>query len=291
MTTAPSVHAFKEGDMALLVDRKNRHYLLRLQAAGAFHSHVGVLPHAEIIGQEPGGWYRTTRGQTLLCVRPTFSDYVQEMPRVTQVIYPKDLGAILMLADVFPGARVMTAGLGSGALTIALLRAVGERGTVIAYEIEKNYVERGLRNVRAMVGDATNLRAHVGDVYTSIPDTGLDRIILDVPEPWSAVPHVAGALAPSGLFLGYLPTILQVHKLVEALHADGRFQMVDSVEVLMRGWHVTTQSVRPAHRMVAHTAFLVTARRCQPRPGPAPEVVDEAVAEVAEEGPVGQDAP
>ena len=290
MADGPDI--FKEGDRALLVDRKNRHYMIALQAKGQFHSHVGVLPHAEIIGQPPGGWYRTTRGQTLLCVRPTFSDYVQELPRVTQVVYPKDLGAILMLADVFPGARVMTAGLGSGALATALSRAVGERGTVIAYEIEKTYIERGLRNVHTVIGEGGNVEARLGDVYQSIPDRDLDRIILDVPEPWSAVANVAEALAPSGIFLGYLPTVLQVHKLVEALRADGRFQMIDTVEVLIRGWHVTTESVRPSHRMVAHTAFLITARRCQPRPGPVPEpVVEESTTEDTRADPPEDSAP
>ena len=256
---------FQEGELALLVDRKNRRYLVTLRGDRAFHSHVGALPHSEVIGSEPGSWFRTSHGQALLALRPTFADYVLEVPRVTQVVYPKDLGAILVLGDIFPGALVVEAGLGSGALTAALLRAVGERGRVVTYEIEEGYVARGLQNVRAVVPDTSNLEVRLGDIYQGIAERGVDRVVLDVPEPWHVVPHAAEALVPSGVFLSYLPTILQVHRLVEALHQDGRYQMVETVEVLLRPWYVTAQSVRPVHRMVAHTAFLVTARRCRPR--------------------------
>lgn len=276
---------FQEGDMALLIDRKSRRYLLTLRADRAFHSHVGVLPHSEIIGATPGAWFRTSKGQVLLAVRPTFADYVQEMPRVTQVVYPKDLGAILMAADIFPGALVVEGGLGTGALTAALLRAVGPGGRVVVYEIEPTYIARGLENVRAAVPDIANLEVRTVSIYEGIAERGADRVVLDVPEPWHAVPHVAEALAPSGVLLCYLPTILQVHQLVLALQRDGRFQMVETSEVLVRPWHVTEHSVRPVHRMVAHTAFLVAARRCQPRPvAPAPAEDDGAPDDVLDTG-------
>lgn len=281
---------FREGDLALLVDRKGRRYLVTLKGEGTFHSHLGALPHQAIIGQEEGGWFLTTQGQPLLAVKPTLGDFILEMPRVTQVVYPKDLGAILVFGDIFPGACVLEAGLGSGALTLALLRAVGETGRVISYEIREDLVERAMRNIRSLAPHIHNLTIKVGDVYEGIEERGVDRIVLDVPEPWRVVPWAAEALVPGGVFLSFLPTVLQVHQLVETLKADTRFQLIETVEVLLRPWYVTKRSVRPTHRMVAHTGFITTARRCAPEPSreqPSGVMEGAPAEETGEEGENG----
>ena len=263
---------FQEGDLALLIDRKGRRYLLTLDKGSTFHTHVGTLPHKEIIGEEQGGWFRTSLGQSLLAIKPTLSDYVLKMPRGSQVIYPKDLGNILVLADIFPGATVVEAGLGSGALTATLLRAVGERGQVITYEVREDMVEGAMKNVASLVPDTSRHHLNLGDIYEGIQETEVDRIVLDVPEPWHVVPWAGQALSMGGIFLSFLPTVLQIHQLVEALTSDTRFQLIETVEVLLRPWSVTHRSVRPAHRMVAHTGFITTARRCTPKGMAAPEV-------------------
>lgn len=254
---------FREGDQALLVDRKGRRYLLTLNAMQTFHTHAGALPHVAIIGRESGG--RLSAGsQRFLALKPTLADAIQEIPRATQVIYPKDIGPILVYGDVFPGARVLTAGLGAGALTLALLAAVGERGQVIAYEIREDVAEKGRRNLMRRNPVSQNLTIRMQDVYQAIEEQELDRIILDVPEPWQVVPHAAEALVPGGILLSYVPTVLQVHQMALALQEHPNFDMVETFETLLRPWHVTRRSVRPTHRMVAHTGFITTARKCSP---------------------------
>ena len=272
---------FQEGDLALLIDRKGRRYLLTLSTESTFHTHVGTLPHKEIIGQEQGGWVHTSRGQSFLAIKPTLGDYVLAMPRGSQVIYPKDLGNILMLADIFPGATVVEAGLGSGALTSALLRAVGETGRVITYEVRDDMVAKAMRNISVLAPNPCSHTLKMGDIYKGFHEQDVDRIVLDVPEPWHVVPQAAEALMMGGIFLSFLPTILQVHRLAQALTSDSRFQLIETVEVLLRPWSVTQRSVRPAHRMVAHTGFITTARRCVPKAGATLETIDEG----APEGP------
>ena len=273
--------AFQEGDLALLIDRKGRRYLVPLAEEGTFHTHVGTLPHTQIIGREQGESFRTSHGQSLLALKPTLADYVMSMPRASQVIYPKDLANILILADIFPGATVVEGGLGSGALTATLLRAVGETGRVITYEVREDMIGRGSANIRVLVPVPTNHTLHLDDIYLGIHEQDVDRIVLDVPEPWHVVSRAAGALAMGGVFLSFLPTVLQVHRLAQALESDSRFQLIETVETLLRPWNVTQRSVRPAHRMVAHTGFITTARRCAPRTGASPTVETED----AREGP------
>ena len=256
---------FQAGDLALLLDRKSRRYLVTLAPEQVFHSHLGRLAHDGLIGNSVGGWYRTDRGHTLLAVRPTLGDFVRQMPRGPQIIYPKDLGNIIAFADVFPGATVVESGLGSGALTAALLRAVGESGRVITYEIDESVVPRAMQNIRRVIPNPANLTVKVADVYRSIEEEQVDRVVLDLPEPWQAVDAVARALVMGGIVISFLPTVLQVHQLTGQLQADGRFQLIETVETLLRPWHVTERSVRPAHRMVAHSGFLTTAVRCRPR--------------------------
>ncbi len=182
------------------------------------------------------------------------------MPRGAQVIYPKDIGPILILADIFPGARVLESGVGSGALTNALLRAIGPTGSVTGYEIREDFAARALENVHGFLGTDVPLDVQVRDIYEGIDEREVDRVVLDLPEPWRVVKHAADALVPGGILLAYLPTILQVGRLREEL-VSAPFGMIESLEVLHRTWHVEGQSIRPDHRMVAHTGFLTVARR------------------------------
>ena len=261
---------FRTGELALLLDRKSRRYMVTLKDDDTFHSHLGRLQHGQLIGGSVGGWYRTDRGHTLLAVRPTLGDYVRQMPRGPQIIYQKDLGNIVSFADIFPGATVIEGGLGSGALTAALLRAVGREGRVITYEIDESVLPKAMRNINRVIPDASNLEVKIGSIYEGIEERDVDRVVLDVPEPWQAAETIADALVMGGVMLSFLPTILQVHRLGGALEQDGRYQLVESMETLLRTWHVTERSVRPDHRMVAHSGFLTTAVRCQPRPGGRP---------------------
>lgn len=276
---------FREGDTAMLIDRKGRRHTIRLSPEGALHTHVGVLAHQDIIGRNQGCWLRSTMGQVFLALKPTLGEYAQHMPRATQVIYPKDLGNILIMADIFPGCRVVEAGLGSGALTMALLQAAGPRGCVTSYEVRTGQIPKVRSNMDAYLGDTDNLQVREGDIYQGIEEQDVDRVVLDVPEPWHVVAHAAEALKPGGILLCFLPTVLQVHRLTGALEDDRRFQLVETVETLLRGWHVTQQSMRPAHRMVAHSGFITTARRCDPRPsGPMPAVGANDAEEEASDG-------
>jgi tRNA (adenine57-N1/adenine58-N1)-methyltransferase len=254
-----SPRPFRIGDRVLLVDTKRRRYLVTLAEGGTFHSHGGTLAHTDLIGRDEGLSVRTSLGLRMTAVRPTLAEYVLKMPRGAQVIYPKDLGPILMLADVFPGARVLESGVGSGALTTALLRAVGASGRVTGYEIRDDFAVRAQRNVEGFLGPDQPLDVHVRDIYEGIDESELDRVLLDLPEPWRVVKHAAHALRPGGILVAYLPTINQVARLREEL-VGSAFGMADTVEILQRSWHIEGASVRPDHRMVAHTGFLTSAR-------------------------------
>ncbi len=193
--------------------------------------------------------------------RTDHADFVLKMPRGAQVIYPKDLGVLLLWGDVYPGATVLEAGTGSGALTMTLLRAVGPAGRVISYEVREDFARQARRNIERLLGTVQNLTLRAHDIYTGIPDRPVDRLFLDLPEPWRVVPHAAEALRPGGVWVSYVPTVPQVAQTVAALRAENRFAVGETVEALVRPWHIDGQSVRPAHRMVAHTGFITTARR------------------------------
>jgi tRNA (adenine57-N1/adenine58-N1)-methyltransferase catalytic subunit len=261
---------FAAGDRVLLVDNRRRRHLIVLAAGGQFHTHAGVIEHDDVIGRPDGSIVRTTRGARLTAWRPTLAEYVLEMPRGAQVIYPKDIGPILILADIFPGARVLESGVGSGALSSALLRAVGPAGSVTGYEIRDDFAQRAVQNVHGFLGIDVPFDVQVRDVYEGIEVRDIDRVVLDLPEPWRVVKHAAEALVPGGILLAYLPTILQVGRLREEL-ASAPFAQVESLEVLHRSWHVEGQSIRPDHRMVAHTGFLTVARRLADEPPPPPD--------------------
>ncbi len=249
---------FAADERALLVDRKGRRYLVTLTPGGQFHTHAGYVAHDELIGREEGVTARSTNGAWYQAVRPTLSDFVLKMPRGAQVIYPKDLGPILMLADVFPGARVLESGVGSGALSMTLLRA---GANVVGYELRADFAARARANVSSFLGAEAleRYRVEERDVYEGIDEARLDRVVLDVPEPWRVVKHAEAALAPGGILVAYTPSVVQVAQLREAL-AAGPFAFTETVEVLVRTWHVEGQAVRPDHRMVGHTGFLTTAR-------------------------------
>jgi tRNA (adenine57-N1/adenine58-N1)-methyltransferase len=246
------------GERALLVDRKNRRYLVTLTPGGQFHTHTGFVPHEDLIGQPEGVVVRSTTGAWYQAVRPTLADFILKMPRGAQVIYPKDLGPILLLADIFPGARVFESGLGSGALSMTLLRA---GAVVTGYELRPDFAAKAVANVTSFLGEEALGRYAVEerDVYEGIDGTGFDRAVLDLPEPWRVVKHAEAALAPGGILVAYTPSILQASQVREALDASG-FAFAETQEVLVRTWHLEGQAVRPDHRMVAHTAFLTSAR-------------------------------
>ena len=253
---------FEPGERVLLVDERKRRFLIRLQPGATFHFHAGSVPHDLILGSEEGVTVRSTNGVPLACFRPTMADFILKMPRGAQVIYPKDIGAILVSADIGPGTTVLEAGTGSGALTLALCRATGPEGRVVSYEMRQDFHERAAANLESFFGKLpTWLELRLGDVReaTSAGET-FDRVVLDMPEPWAVLPEVASTAHPGSMIASYLPTTNQVQQAVLALEAGG-FEEVTTFEVLVRTRHVTERSVRPDHRMVAHTGFVIVGRR------------------------------
>jgi len=253
---------FAAGERVLLIDPKERRYLLSLVAGATFHTHAGVLAHDDIIGATEGSAVAGSTGRSFLALRPTLSDVVLKMPRGAQVIYPKDLGAILIAADIGPGQRVLEAGVGSGALSMTVLRA---GASVVGYELREDFAARARSNVEATLGAGMPYRVEIRDVTEGIDESGLDRVLLDMPEPNKVVHAAAAALRPGGILLAYLPTINQTALLHQALAEEGvPFGLAETQEIIRRTWHVEARSVRPDHRMVGHTGFLTTARRLVP---------------------------
>jgi len=245
----------------LLVDPKERRYLLTLVAGASFHTHAGVLAHDDIIGCGEGATVASSSARKFVVLRPTLSDVVLKMPRGAQVIYPKDLGAILIAADISPGLRVLEAGVGSGALSMTVLRA---GASIVGYELREDFAERARNNVTAALGEEQRYRVEIRDVRDGIDETDLDRVLLDMPEPHRVVGAAAQALRPGGILLAYLPTINQTALLRQALDDAGApFGLAETQEIMRRTWHVEERSVRPDHRMVGHTGFLTTARRLE----------------------------
>lgn len=251
--------ALQAGELVLLTDRKGRHYLVTLAEGREFHFHAGAVAHDALIGGPEGMQVRTSRNAELTVWRPTLCDYVLKMPRGAQVVYPKDSAAILMQADVFPGARVFETGVGSGALSLSLLRAGAE---VLGYEIREDFAQQAVENVVGFLGSeaADRFQVEIRDSYQGIDIDGLDRVVLDLPEPWQVVPHAAASMLPGGILVAYTPSIVQAVQLREACQA-GPWASASTVEVLHRGWHIKGDAVRPEHRMVGHTGFVTTARK------------------------------
>lgn len=262
------------GEPVLIVDDRGRGYQVRLQAGKMFQTHrIGLLPHDWLIGRPPGVRVRTDRGVTVTCLRPSLEDAILGLKRRTQIIYPKDLGLILIRGNLFPGATVLEAGIGSGASAMIFLRFLGPDGHLISYEQREEFARLARANLdeaRALYGDAgARHTVRIADVYQGIEERNVDTVLLDVPEPQRAAPHAAEALRPGGTLLCWLPTALQVYALVRHLQADDRWAAVETTESLLRPWDVAENSIRPAHRMVAHTGFLISARRVVPVDDPS----------------------
>jgi tRNA (adenine57-N1/adenine58-N1)-methyltransferase len=251
---------FQVGDRVQLTDPKGRKYSLVLAAGGQYHTHRGGIAHDDVIGQAEGSVITSAGGTAYLALRPLLADYVLSMPRGAQVIYPKDAAQIIMWGDIFPGARVLEAGAGSGALTCSLLRAVGPTGKVISYEVRDDHAEHAERNVTQFFGTRPeNWELHVCDVAGHTGE--VDRVVLDMVSPWDVLPTVADNMIPGGVLLSYVATTTQLSKVTEALREQQRWTEPHAWETLLRPWHVVGLAVRPDHRMVAHTAFLVSTRR------------------------------
>lgn len=253
---------FLPGDRVQLTDPKGRRHTVLLEPGAQFHTHRGALAHDDLIGLPEGSVVTSAAGTQYLALRPLLPDYVMSMPRGAQVVYPKDAAQILMWGDIFPGARVLEAGAGSGALTCSLLRAVGERGTVTSYEARPDHAEHAARNVERFFGVAQpNWQLRVADLATHPADQQMDRAVLDMARPWELLPTVSAALVPGGVLTVYVAATTQLSRTTEALREAGCYTEPQAWETLLRPWHVVGLAVRPEHRMVGHTAFLLTARR------------------------------
>ncbi|MGH8795331.1 MAG: tRNA (adenine-N1)-methyltransferase [Stackebrandtia sp.] len=264
MTGARRSGPFAPGDRVQLTDPKGRMHTVVLEPERVFHTHRGGVAHDDILGQPEGSVVASSAGTRYLALRPLLSDFVMSMPRGAQVIYPKDSAQILSVGDVFGGARVVEAGAGSGALTCSLLRAVGEEGHVYSYELREDFAEIARGNVEAFWGGAPkNWTLTSGDV-ADCAEADVDRVVLDMLAPHDQLDLVERILVPGGVLVGYVATVTQMSDLVEALRERGGFTEPRAFETLVRDWHLEGLAVRPDHRMVAHTAFLITTRKLAP---------------------------
>jgi tRNA (adenine57-N1/adenine58-N1)-methyltransferase catalytic subunit len=257
---------FAVGDRVQLTDAKGRHYTMLLSAGGEFHTHRGAIAHDAVIGLPEGSVVKSANGDPFLVLRPLLVDYVMSMPRGAQLIYPKDAAQIVLEGDIFPGARVLEAGAGSGALTCSLLRAVGPEGRVISYEVRADHAEHARRNVETFSGCVPdNWRLILSDVAdTDLPDGSVDRVVLDMLAPWEVLDTVSRVVVAGGVLIVYLATVTQLSKTVEAVRGQQCWTEPRAWETLQRGWNVVGLAVRPQHNMRGHTGFLVSARRLAP---------------------------
>ncbi len=279
---------FDYGDRVLLLDVKQRRYLLILKEGAEFHSHNGFVAHADIVGKFEGLIAKSTRGSSYTVLRPTLEDFVVQMPRGAQVIYPKDLAPICMMADIGPGVKVFESGVGSGALSMTMLRYGAD---IVGYELREDFANRATSNVRSFLGEEAlnRYRVEIRDCYDGIDGIDFDRVVLDLPEPWNVVPHAEKALRLGGILIAYTPSITQAVQVREAFARSRAWNGARTIEVLHRGWYIEGQAVRPDHRMVAHTAFLTTARflGVHERPEPVGSIdarPDDELDEKMEEG-------
>lgn len=252
------------GEWVRITDAKGRRHNVRLEAGKEFSTKKGQLKHDDMIGQPEGTVLVSSLGGQYQVFRPLLSEYVVSMPRGAAIVYPKDAAHIVTMADIFPGARVVEAGAGSGALTLYLLRAVGPDGRVGSYEMREDFAEIARRNVEQVTGPDAPWTLTVGDVREVMAETEVDRLILDMVDPWTCVPLAAERLVPGGIVCAYVATTTQLSLFVETLRADGGFTEPHAWETSMRDWHLEGLAVRPIHGSVGHTAFLVTARRMAP---------------------------
>ncbi|WP_439593218.1 tRNA (adenine-N1)-methyltransferase [Microbacterium sp.] len=260
---------FRIGDRVQLTGPKGRMSTTTLREGGELHTHHGVLKHADLVGQPDGSVVSNSGGHEYLALRPLLRDFVMSMPRGAAIVYPKDAAQILAQADIFPGAVVVEAGVGSGALSLWLLRAIGSEGRLISFERREDFAEVAKANVETFTGDApVNWDVVVGDLVEALPDAAapasVDRVVLDMLAPWECIDAVADVLTPGGVVLCYVATATQLSRVAEYIRGTGLFTEPEASETMVRGWHVEGLAVRPDHRMVAHTGFLITARRLAP---------------------------
>jgi len=263
------VSVFAAGDRVQLTGPKNRLHTITLEPGRQFHTHRGMLSHDALIGLPDGSVVEASNGDSYLALRPLLSDFVMSMPRGAAIVYPKDAAQILAIADIFPGATVVEAGVGSGALSLWLLRAIGAHGRLHSFERREEFAEVARANVTAFLGESpANWSIGIGDLADALPDAvqpgTADRVVLDMLAPWECLDAVSDALAPGGVLICYVATATQLSRVAEAILATGLYTEPSSTETLVRGWHVEGLAVRPDHRMVAHTAFLISARRLAP---------------------------
>ncbi|WP_062464804.1 tRNA (adenine-N1)-methyltransferase [Demequina soli] len=259
----------RAGDRVQLTDAKGRHHTIVLTPGKQFHTHRGLFHHDDVIGQPEGCVVTNTAGFDYLVLRPLLSDFVLSMPRGAAVVYPKDAGQIVQMADIFPGARVVEAGVGSGALTMSLLRAVGDQGQLVSIERREDFADIARANVESHFGGPHPAwRLEIGDFADRVGDAfepgTVDRVVLDMLAPWENIDEAATALTPGGVFLAYVATTTQLSRLAEDLREHGGYTEPRAWESMVRTWHLEGLAVRPDHRMIGHTGFLLTARRMAP---------------------------
>ncbi|MBN9158626.1 MULTISPECIES: tRNA (adenine-N1)-methyltransferase [unclassified Microbacterium] len=269
MTAQRPSGPFREGDRVQLTGPKGRMHTITLREDGELHTHHGVLRHRDLIGLPDGSVVENSSGNEYLALRPLLRDFVMSMPRGAAIVYPKDAAQIVTQADVFPGATVVEAGVGSGALSLSLLRAIGPSGRLVSFERRDDFAEVASANVETFLGELPeSWRIVVGDLQEQLPGEfasgTVDRVVLDMLAPWECIDAVAEALAPGGVVLCYVATATQLSRVAEYVRGTGLFTEPEASETMVRGWHVEGLAVRPDHRMVAHTGFLITARRLAP---------------------------
>ena len=257
---------FEYGETVTLWDRRERQYMFTLAIGKRFESHIGNVEHEDLVGQSEGSWITTNKGHFLLAFRPTRAEFTVNMKRIATVVYPKDIGIILSYANVYPGAKVLEAGSGSGALTIALSDAVGSTGSVISYDIREDMSKLAQSNLEIVAEFPQNVTFKVGNLQEEDIESDFDSAVLDMPEPWHCIENVSTSLKLGGVLLTFLPTIMQVSDLVESLRKSGKYALIATREIMERPWQIEGRSVRPMHRMVGHTGFITTARRYLPKP-------------------------
>lgn len=251
----------REGETVILIDRKEREYLIEIKKGTTFHTGEGMIPHDALIGMTDGATVLSAIKRPFILLRPSLSQLIMNMPRQAQIIYPKDIAIILQWTNIQPGAKVVEIGTGFGALTMALARAVGEKGLLVSYENREDVAKKAIKNLDRYVGKRENVIIKNKDALKGIDEKEVDQIITDVPQPWLLLDHIEQSLRPGGILLNFLPTIIQSREITESLRKRKTFGLIETIETLLRPWNIEGLSVRPVHRMTAHTGFITTSRK------------------------------